>query len=449
MDARQRLRLIRAERDSGFGMIELLVSLVVFSIISTAVAYGLISSLNSTSQNRMRIQAANLASREMELVRHEFSSTPTGPADLSSVSSVVNPHPLAGSSAPMKIDGVPFTLTRTVEWLPAGTGQSPCDGGSAVTYPVLAVNVKVAWTKMGSTKPVESNTVLTPPKGQVSGTVAFIALKVISAAATGQPNLPVTLAGGSTTQSRVTADDGCAVFQVAPTSYPMSYTATVSRPGYVDPAGQPSAVRTASVAAAGNLVRPAPMSYDLAGTLVATSALSPSAVAAGFALPEVLPPYSLYNSGITGSSATRVVPSAGTVTGIGGLWPYASGYESWPGTCNTSSADRPAGVVVPPGGTATINHQYVPVTVDVSNGGAPLPGALVVAYPTSLTGCSTAENPVRLGTTGGNGLLKTSLLTGSWSIRVVGGTAPSTGWPQVNGITRTSPAQTVNVQMGT
>ncbi|MFC6005833.1 type IV pilus modification PilV family protein [Angustibacter luteus] len=440
---------MRTGSDTGFGLVELLFAMVIFTIIATAVAYGLQSALNTTGQNRMRVQGANLASREMEIVRHEFSSSPTGPQDLSATATAVNPHPLSGASAPMKIDGVPFTVTRTVEWLPAGPGSSPCDGGSAVTYPVLAVNVKVTWDRMGSTQPVESNTILTPPKGNVSGTISFVAVKVIDAGGIGEGNMPVTLAGGSFTATRPTADDGCAVFPVSPASYPFSYTATVTKSGYSDPNGNASATRSVAVASGGSFVIPAPISYDLAGSLSLTMALNASDVTAGYKPPTTLPPLTIYNPGITGSAQTRTIASTGATTTIPGLWPYSSGYESWPGTCNTASTSHPAGVVVPPGGSASATHRLVPVTVRVTLLGVNQVNASVVAYPLTATGCSAAENPLVLGVTNTSGQLKTSVLTGSWRFQVVGGTAPSAGWPVLTGVTRTTTAQTVNVQMGT
>ncbi len=428
-------------------MVEVLIAMVVFSIVATAVAYGLQSALGITRQDRMRVQAAHLASREMELVRHEFSSSASGVADLAAQAVSTNPHAFSGADAPMKIDGVPFTLTRTVAWMPAGAGSSACDGGAGVTYPVLAVNVKVTWAKMGSTRPVESNTILTPPKDVVSGTTSFIAVKVNGADGKGKANVPVTLGGDATTQTRNTAADGCAVFSVSPSSYPKSYTATVSSPGFVDLTGSPTTSRSATVVSAGSLVRTTALSYDQAGTIVARMVLDHADQEDGFAPPQALPPFTLYNSGIVGSNQTLVVSSTGATTTISGLWPFTSGYESWPGTCTAAAAGKLPGVVVPPGGSVTVTHRLVPVEVAVTNSGAPMPNATVAAYPVSASGCSAAENPLMLGATDSDGSLKSSLITGSWQLQVVGAPAPTAGWPALT-VTRTSPASLVNIQMG-
>ena len=441
-----------AAGDEGFGLVELLVSIVVFAIIATAVAVGLQSAISTTRQDRMRVQGAHLAARELELARHEFATSATGVADLAGSASTSNPHPLAGqvSGQPLRIDGVPFTVTRSVQWLPAGAGQSACDGGAAVGFPVLAVNVRVTWGAMGGVKPVESTTLLTPPKKVVSGTASFIAVQVVGAAGTPQTAMQVQLTGGGTSSSAVTADDGCAVFQVNPTSYPQSYDLTAYQSGYVDRYGNATGVRTTTIAAAGTLVRPAPISYDRAATLTATMALNASSASAGYALPTTLPPYTLYNSGLAiGSTTTRTVASTGATTTITGLWPFTSGYESWPGACDAAAAGHPAATVISAGGTGTITHTLVPLMVSVQQAtGAPYSGGTITATPDDPTSCSASENPLTLGTTDGSGVLKTSLPAGSWRIAVRNATAPSTGWPLLSGLSLGDPAQTVAITLG-
>jgi prepilin-type N-terminal cleavage/methylation domain-containing protein len=419
----------RSAGDAGLGLVEVLVAITVFAIIATAVAIGLQSALNATRQDRLRVQAAHLAARELDLARHEFTTSATGVADLSSSGSVTNPHPLTpgtatgGTPAPLTVDGVPFTLTRFVQWVPVGTAQSQCDGGSAVGFPVLSLNVKVTWPDMRGVKPVESNTLLTPPKRVVSGTSSYIAVKVVGAAGTGQAGVPVQLSGAGTSMSAVTADDGCAVFQVTPSYYPQSYDLTAAKAGWVDYYGNPTGVRTTTVTAAGTLVRPAPISYDQQATLVATMALDPSDAAAGYQLPTALPPYSLYNSGlVTDNGFTRQIASSGATTTMTGLWPFVSGYESWPGWCDSAGSGHPPATVVQPGSTTTVVHRMVPLSVTVARAATgPAPsGVQVVATPVDPTGCSAAENPLQLGATDNHGVLLTSLPAGSWQISVVG-----------------------------
>ena len=140
--------------------------MVVLAIASTFIVAGLIATMQTTRSSRNRLQASSLASREMEILRNEFNSSTTTALALGAANQVTDPHPLPGGTAgsALKIDGSPYTVVRNVEWLPAGTGKSACDGGAALTYPSLAVNVSVTWPRMGAVQPVVSNTVLTPPK---------------------------------------------------------------------------------------------------------------------------------------------------------------------------------------------------------------------------------------------------------------------------------------------
>ena len=132
-------------------------------------AYGLQLTLTVTQEDRARIQATNLGSwnsRRSAIIRRQQDAPRTIAAD----SKVTNPHPLPGgvNGQPLRLDGTDFTVVPHCPVATRGTGTSPCDGGSAVTYPSLGVNVRVSWQAQGMTKDVESNTVLTPPKGTLS-----------------------------------------------------------------------------------------------------------------------------------------------------------------------------------------------------------------------------------------------------------------------------------------
>jgi prepilin-type N-terminal cleavage/methylation domain-containing protein len=325
MDLRQRWRSrVRTDDDAGFGMVELLFAMVVFTIIATAVAYGLQSAVGSTRQSRNRVQAASLASREIEIVRQEFQDKDIdGPSLIADAGTVVNAHPHKGQTAgnPLTIDGLPFTVTRSAQWLPAGSGASACDGGAGVTYPVLAVNVKVTWGRMGSTQPVETNTILTPRKEQVSGSDGYAAVKVVEANGQGVANMPVTIQKGATTFTSNTADDGCAVFQVAATSTPAAWTATASKAGYVSNSFTPTASGSLSVKA-GALARTA-LAYDRAVSLVLQQSTE-----SGFALPAQNTWLTLYSPDIVGG--TKGYAGNGASTTVSGLWPSTAGYIARP-----------------------------------------------------------------------------------------------------------------------
>jgi hypothetical protein len=240
------------------------------------------------------------------------------------------------------------------------------------------------------------------------------------------------------------------VFQVSPATYPQNYTLTASKSGWVDYYGNAVGVSSATVNGAGTLERPAPISYDQAARLVATMALDATDTTAGYRLPTTLPPWSLYNSGLaTGSTATKTVASTGATTTITGLWPFASGYESWPGACNSASDGHPGATVVAPGATGSISHRLVPVAVTVlQSNGQPYKSGAVVAMPDDTTGCTTTEQPLQLGLTANDGTLLASLPPGSWQISAAG-PAVTASIGLVVGVTETSAAQTATVTLST
>ena len=415
--------------DRGVTMIELMVAMSVFSVVAVGIAYGLNAALLTGRGDRMRVQAANLAGREMEIVRNEFTATDAGPGNLGAVSQVVNPHPLPGGTAgqPLTIDGNPFTVTRTVEWLPAGTGASPCDGGTQVTYPSLAVNVRVTWPQMGGIKPVVSNTVLTPPKSTVSSSLGFVAVKVLGAAGTGLADIPVNLTGPSS-QTRLTAADGCAVFAL---STPGAYNAVLNVSGMISFDGNPSISRPATVTA-GQMVQ-VPFSYDRAVS-VAVRQTAPD----GYPVPATLPALTIFNTGIQ-PLGRKTFASTGTTTTLSGLWPFVDGYSVWAGCCDmsdpsASGGSRPVPVVVEPGGSGSVDAPLAAVTVTVVDDEDPVPlpvvGATVTATASDTTGCLSGQTSYPLGVTDAVGQVRAALPGGVWDLAVNGG-ATTTPTPEL------------------
>lgn len=424
-----------------------MIALMIFTLVMTGFAYGLQQSLAVTRDNRLRTQASQLAARELEIVRNEFTSSSDAPAELGATSVVVNPHPLPGGAAgaPLRQDGTDFTVTRSVQWLPAGTGRSACDGDNPeVTYPSLAVNVTVTWLEHDNVIDLQNNTVLTPEKGTLTGTMGFIAAKVVGASGKGVPGLPVTVTGGSGTQVRNTVVDaedttgdrsgGCAVFLIAsPPAGGAGYTVTLNQPGYRGYDGLQATSKTVTVTPGS--IQVVPFSYDAAATLTLTTTTAP-----GWDLPVPRPPVTLFNPSLP-PTGTKVLASGSATSG--GLWPYPDGYTGWAGSCadNDPAAGggtRPAPVLTTPGSEKVMTLPLTPVTASVVDGtGAPLAGRIVVAEMTTDTNPDAAVTTARtcgvyaLGISDADGQVKSSLPAGEWWLRLAtDGTCPATPVPE-------------------
>jgi hypothetical protein len=268
---------------------------------------GLATALKTTRLDKNRVQASSLAAREVEVIRNTFNSGSSGVSAIAGTTYVVNPNPLPGGIAgqPIAVDGVPYTVVRNVQWMPAGSGQSACDGGSAVTYPSLAVNVSVTWPSMGNVQPVQSNTILTPPKGTLATNLGFVAVKIVDVKSAPVASQVVTLTGPGGTQTDTTATDGCAVFA---TSKAGSYSASVSTSGYTDFYGNAVGTSSNINVTAGSITQRT-ITYDKAASLSVTLSTD-----AGYALPTGRPNVTLGNTNIQPTGTMTFATSGATTT---------------------------------------------------------------------------------------------------------------------------------------
>jgi prepilin-type N-terminal cleavage/methylation domain-containing protein len=410
-------------------LIELMFAMVIFAIVAAGAVAGLTGALTTTRSDRNRVAASDLAARELEIVRNTFESTSTGPATVAAAGQVVNGDPLPGGTAgqPLVVDNTPYTVTRNPEWLPAGSGQSACDGGAGVTYPSLEVQVIVTWPQMSGVAPVVNTTILTPPKNTLNSSTGFVSVKVLAATGVAASGQLVTVTGPGGTFTDTTGADGCAVFA---SSTAGTYTATLNQTGYVDNYGNQTASKTVALTA-GSLSQ-LTFNYDRSATLTVTMQTT-----SGYALPTpTLPQVTLGNTGLQPAGFKYVAASAATTT-ITSLWPYLSdGYTSWAGACTqadpaASGGTRSPAVIVPAGGSGTSTVTLAPVTITVTKTlitGLPVSGATVTATPSNTANCASTENPLTLGVTNSSGVLATSLPAGAWTIKVTGKTAVGS-WP--------------------
>ena len=401
-------------------LIELMWAMLIFAFVATATIGALEMSLKTVRSDRSRVAASDLAARELEISRNTFTGSSNGPT---LISDATNPDPLPGGTAgqPQVVDNVPYTVVRNTEWIVAGTGKSPCDGGATVAYPSLSVTVTVSWSLMGNTQPVTANTILTPPKNYVqSATFGYAGIKILDSTGAAVKGATVTLTGPGGTLTDTTADDGCAVFQ---TSTPGTYTATTSQAGYVDFYGNATATKTVDVVVGGLAQKT--INYDKEAGVTVTEVTQ-----AGYSLPTELPYLTFANTGLQ-PTGTRMVPATGPATTVASLWAFSDGYTMWAGQCQqsdpaASGGTRPAALVMPAGSSNNATVTLIGTTVVARTAaGAPVVGATVTAIPVTVTGCGT-ENPLSLGVTNATGTLTTSLPYGSWTVKVVGGTHTGT-----------------------
>jgi type II secretory pathway pseudopilin PulG len=371
------LRRVRGSSDTGTTLIEVVIAAVLLGILSTAVLGIILQTQAVEVGNRARVAAANLAAREIDLVREEFLRSETAPLDLEAQGTVTNPHPLAGGTAgePLVVDGVPYTVVRSVGWITTDQyGVSACEGGNLVAYPTLGVKVTVTWPNMGSIRPVTSSTVLAPEKGTgVSTDESFVAVKVTGADAQPSVGRTVRVQSSGFTRTGTTDESGCAVVRVSPaTGSGTEYTVSLGDPGYVDISGNNTPSKTTGLVARGTLNNSVRFAYDLAGTvqIVLTDPAGGSLSNADVAGSQV----TLVAAQYSGASGSTVYTVSGVTTTITGLWPTQ--YSAYFGT--TPPAEYPA-AALEPGGTATLEVPFEFASTTIT--GLPAGTQSVIAVP--------------------------------------------------------------------
>jgi type II secretory pathway pseudopilin PulG len=239
-----RATLTRAQHDEGgIGIIEVIVALGIFMIVSIGIAYSAISSLRLAADSESREVAANLAASEIDNAR-----------------AAADPLDLFNNIRIVTVDGLDYTISRTTGWVSATGTSSGCGTGTgALQY--KQVDVKVTWpTRLERTSPVRSNTLIAPVSRLNDPSLGTILVSALAAAGTGSSGIPVTVtrvSGGAAVTMDPTDFDGCSyAFQVTPGTYNIK----LSKNNYISSSQETSPTTSVTVTAGGTVS--AAFSYD-------------------------------------------------------------------------------------------------------------------------------------------------------------------------------------------
>jgi Tfp pilus assembly protein PilV len=226
---RDRLRLdVRSDR--GLGLVEVVVSMVLFAMISTGVIAAMISILSVSRDTRARQVATNLAAEEIDRARAvedvlalESWSTAGG----------ADPNDASRVAGPVELNGDLFHITRQVAWVSDPDATLPCGAsadGSTLRY--KRVNIRVTWDGMrSSAAPVQSDSVINPRDPLNDPTKGTILVTVLTAGGTGAAGVTVTIDPPLPIAPSPTDADGCSYLFKVPVG---GYTIGIHKPGFVD-----------------------------------------------------------------------------------------------------------------------------------------------------------------------------------------------------------------------
>lgn len=258
-----------ARSESGLTLIEILVAMTIFAIISVGIAAGVTASLVNVRDSRNRETALNLAASQIDLVR--------------SVTDVFSVNDTAGPTNTI-VDGVTYHMTRSTNWVTSSGGNNDCGANTAgATLLYKRVTVTVTWDGMrNSAVPAVADTLLAP-NGRINDpTKGTILVHVFGVSGADKQDIIVNaaptpgVAGNTAVALTVTPSNtdiqGCSyILKVTPGTYDV----TVSKPGYIgaDNAALGSDTQTFSVGAGSSAS--ASFQFDNAGlfpTALATNA---------------------------------------------------------------------------------------------------------------------------------------------------------------------------------
>jgi prepilin-type N-terminal cleavage/methylation domain-containing protein len=336
--------------DAGFSLIEVMVALFIFAIISTGTAYTVLSVMQVDRDSRARHVAANLAAQEIDLARDT--------ADLLTLVDVERPT--------QRVGGNSFHVVVTTAWVTA-TGTDDACGATGGTLLTKRINVEVRWdNQRPGSSPVRADTVITPNAHLNSPDRGTILVRVLGASGTGVSGVTITarpsaVANGATgTATALTDSQGCAFLSRL---RPGNYDVTANAAGHLDSKNQASTPLVTVPLVAG-FSAGASFSYDRSSTFelnyapaVAPAAVptpTPTATATPTAAPSpstslVYLPRDLDTSFVTADGGVAVSSLSGTGTNTtrtrtAVMFPFASGYEVIAGrfALATPAADAPS-----------------------------------------------------------------------------------------------------------
>jgi prepilin-type N-terminal cleavage/methylation domain-containing protein len=426
-----RLRRIRTS-ESGVSLIEVIVAMMIFAIISVGVAYSLLSAFTITGDSRARAVATNLAAQEIDLDRSS--------GDLFSLYSTAADKQVQVPAG----TGAVYSIKRTVSWVYGSGGDVDCNASATSSILYKRVRVQISWPKMIG-QPVVSDTVLAPSTKISVDTLGTILVSTKSAAGAPIAGIGVTVSPDPGSVPSATDSMGCSYVLKVP---PGTYTVTASKTGYLDPFQNQAPSKIVTVKAGQSTS--AGFTYDRAGAVAWAWPSSGSVKAPSTAAVSVLSTYGVWTTAATSPTSALLFPSTVYSIVAGAYAPYT---EANPGCRSPNPGDWPqytAGGRTYLAPAAPVTSVSPGATTPAANVGTLPMGSITVTNPSNQSanlylravsttpfvsgdpGCTgkpqTIDFSVQLGKSSGS-KLTIALPYGAWTLKYGTSAPPSTAVP--------------------
>jgi type II secretory pathway pseudopilin PulG len=222
----------RFSSQSGFAMIEVIVSGVVLAIVALAVLSGIDGAQGSSAREKARAVAGSLAEQDQERMRSMSVETLTKIAQY--------------QSPPFTVGGAVYTVKSEAAWVNDDTGGTPACGNSSNNAEYFHITSTVTSAIVGTKiPPVKIDSLVSPsvPYAQAHGTLGA---KIVDRTGKGLPGIAVGGTGPSALTTKSTDQDGCVLWRSVGVG---AYTVTLNQSGYCDEGGNSAVSRDQTVSA--------------------------------------------------------------------------------------------------------------------------------------------------------------------------------------------------------
>jgi Tfp pilus assembly protein PilV len=392
----------RLRDESGFALIEVVVSAGLLMVVAGGVLAGIDGPANISGRTEARSQASAIAQDDMERMRSMPFNSLVGYTNTTAV----------------PLNGATYSRTSTAIWVRDNSDPDSCSTAASNTSgDYLKITSTV--TPPGGGQPVTLTSLLAAPPG-ASATKGVLAMQIKD-----QLDNPVVAQSVSITgpvnMTVATNAAGCAVFGLVD---PGSYTITFSKTGWLDPSSNNVVTRTASVTPGSTMI--VTHNYAPEGTI---TALVDTKVGNAAATSSPAQAITVSNINIPTGTLTFPAPASppqGSSTFTLKVYPFPSGYSVWAGKCTSGNpflygqpiVSASPGPAPSPGVTVTVRQPAITVTGATGIPSFPspygLPSGTHLVY-TSIDGTCTEKRAQN--TTAANGvMLYPGMPYGNWKL---------------------------------
>lgn len=351
----------RHASDEGFTLVEVVVAVAIFVMVTAAALTALIAALNTVRENADRVQAASIARGVVEDLQAQGADALLDRLGASIYSAI--------DDSSLSWEEPPYTVTVSATWASINQLVDPCVRGELSARTYLLASVSVSGGTLLTPQVIDAVVPRLRPRPS-GGEPGSIAVRVVDAKGVGVQGVTVditspTAIDGVTgtpgvTRLAYTDENGCALEDGLGTA--VDYVVSISKAGFVTPNLDPTASITVAVDAGINT--PVGFVYDSPGLITFVNADDTYALLPTTTFPIILVPAASLNN-LQFNAPVSVFPDT---------------YQAWIGDCSDSgrrqatvsvAADDSATVALegnllqvlsPP--TAALAMRHVPPTID-------------------------------------------------------------------------------------